>query len=819
MAAFRAAVSSQELHGLEGDPLFVDPVASVLRDDGVPYVGTGTIGDYYLTAGSPAIDSANADAPNEPTLDLGGNPRVDDPAVTNTGTGTRTYDDRGAYEYQPPPTYLLTVTKAGTGSGTVTSNPDGIDCGVICSANFAVSSVVTLTAVAGSDSTFTGWSGEGCSGTATCQLTIDGAKMVTATFSINQFTLTYIAGAGGSIVGTSPQTVNYGGNGTLVTAIPDLGNHFVSWSDGYPTADRTDLNVTADITVTASFAIDLHTISGNIQKYIPASTPLANVLVSLSGGSTDSTTTDVDGNYSFMGLPAGRNYTITPSLAVYTFDPISRTFSNVMADINNANFTGFTDSSPRVISVVSQNVLPGVQTVVPITLVSQGNENSVGFSASYDPAVLSSPVVAIGTDCGGCNLVVNDSSPGLLGVIVSRPAGLMFAVSPPARQLVTITFNTTPTPPAYKGSMITFSDTPVLREVTDTNADPLLVTYSSGAVTFAMGYESDVAPRNSGDNTGIITVADYTQTGRFAAGLDNVDPMYNELQRADVAPAGTMGNGSISVADYTQAGRYAAGLDTVLSVGGPASARLISLEYIKNGMQVQQAVQLERILKAVDVPTGPGQQVTVSFQVEASGDENGFGFTVSYDGTKLSNPLVSTGADMPSSTPITNIDTPGKVGVITAWHVFGGTIPAGTREIVKIRFDVSPTAPSGQTPIIFTGYPPVANEVCDSLGNVLPTTFATGFVSINGPTSASTSVGGIVMSANGRSIMNARVSLLRPSGITRTALSNGFGFYRFDDVAVGETCVISVQAKNFVFTPRALTVVGEVTNMNLVADP
>ena len=61
------------------------------------------VGDYHLTAGSPAIDSANSDAPNETTLDIEGNARVDDPSTADSGVGTRTYDDRGAYEFQPVP--------------------------------------------------------------------------------------------------------------------------------------------------------------------------------------------------------------------------------------------------------------------------------------------------------------------------------------------------------------------------------------------------------------------------------------------------------------------------------------------------------------------------------------------------------------------------------------------------------------------------------------------------------------------------------------------------------------------------------------------
>ena len=77
----------QEVHGLEGNPLFVNPVAPVLRQTGVPYVGLGIFGNYYPNVGSPAIDSANSDAPSEHPTDIDGNSRIDDPATPNTGAG------------------------------------------------------------------------------------------------------------------------------------------------------------------------------------------------------------------------------------------------------------------------------------------------------------------------------------------------------------------------------------------------------------------------------------------------------------------------------------------------------------------------------------------------------------------------------------------------------------------------------------------------------------------------------------------------------------------------------------------------------------
>jgi len=75
----------------------------------------------------------------------------------------------------------LVVTKAGTGSGTVTSSPAGIACCATCSASFA-SGTVTLTASAASGSTFAGWTGD-CTGTGTCSVTMSVSHDVTATFT------------------------------------------------------------------------------------------------------------------------------------------------------------------------------------------------------------------------------------------------------------------------------------------------------------------------------------------------------------------------------------------------------------------------------------------------------------------------------------------------------------------------------------------------------------------------------------------------------------------------------------------------------------
>jgi hypothetical protein len=79
--------------------------------------------------------------------------------------------------------YLLSVTKSGTGSGAVSSNPSGINsCTGSCSSNFNAGSHVILTATPAFGSVLTSWSLAGCSAPGTCTVTMDAIKNVTATF-------------------------------------------------------------------------------------------------------------------------------------------------------------------------------------------------------------------------------------------------------------------------------------------------------------------------------------------------------------------------------------------------------------------------------------------------------------------------------------------------------------------------------------------------------------------------------------------------------------------------------------------------------------
>ncbi len=115
--------------------------------------------------------------------------------------------------------FTLTVAETGSGTGTVTSAPAGINCAPTCSASFASGTQITLTATPADGSSFAGWSGAGCSGTATCSVTLTAAQTVTATFnsSNSPVTITVAPGSPTSVSTTPGGTAVFG---LLLTATP-----------------------------------------------------------------------------------------------------------------------------------------------------------------------------------------------------------------------------------------------------------------------------------------------------------------------------------------------------------------------------------------------------------------------------------------------------------------------------------------------------------------------------------------------------------------------------------------------------------------------
>jgi parallel beta-helix repeat protein len=185
------------------------------------------------------------------------------------------------------PPQNLTVTVAGAGSGNVKSNETTpkINCGnggTACSTTYNYGTGVTLTETPAVNSTFTGWSGGGCSGTAaTCTVPMTQAQSVTATFVVKTIVLTVTtAGNGIGNVKSSPSGINCGNGATTCsfgfnygtnltfTATPATNIVFTGWSGACPLATgNCPGTITAPVTVTANFNLSFCATGGASQIF------------------------------------------------------------------------------------------------------------------------------------------------------------------------------------------------------------------------------------------------------------------------------------------------------------------------------------------------------------------------------------------------------------------------------------------------------------------------------------------------------------------------------------------------------------------------
>lgn len=235
----------------------------------------------------------------------------------------------------------LNVLGSGTGNGTVTSSDGHISCVVtsgvlsgVCNYTYTGNfSGVVLTPVASIGSNFVSWGG-GCTGAGLCSAAANGNQTfgVTVNFNLSpvtQYTLTYLAGANGTLTGSTTQAVEQGANGTAVTAVANSGYHFVNWSDASTDNPRTDTNVQADNSYTANFESDPNPMVQFILTY------LSGIGGTISGSSTQIIDQGSDGSQVTAVPDSGYHFTNWSDGTTTT----SRTDLNIQASATTtANF-------------------------------------------------------------------------------------------------------------------------------------------------------------------------------------------------------------------------------------------------------------------------------------------------------------------------------------------------------------------------------------------------------------------------------------------------------------------------------------------------
>jgi uncharacterized protein (TIGR03437 family) len=237
------------------------------------------------------------------------------------------------------------------------------------------------------------------------------------------------------------------------------------------------------------------------------------------------------------------------------------------------------------------------------------------------------------------------------------------------------------------------------------------------------GFEGDVTPRGTGDNK--IDASDQVQIGRFVAGLDLTNPG-QEFQRADCAPRETHGDGRLTVSDWVQAGRYAAGLDPLTAASGPTSpvqgaTGQAVLEERNSSSPVE--VQPAREVHAALAGSGSGLVVV---SLNALGDENAIGFSLSFDPAKVRFVSAAAGSGAAGAILQTNPlqAEQGRVGMILILPA-GQTIAAGLQSVVVATF--APVETGGiDSSVITFGDSPVSKELVSVNATNLPAVWTLG---------------------------------------------------------------------------------------------
>jgi len=258
--------------------------------------------------------------------------------------------------------YALTVSKTGTGSGIISAV--GINCGADCSEFMNLGAIVTLTAISDQTSTFNGWSfGTGsaasCAGTGNCSFSINADSTLNVVFTLKSYAVTPSAGTNGSMSPNTPQTANYNTTPAF-TVTPATGYHILSvtgCSGNLVGNTYTVAAVTADCTVTASFAINTYTVTpspGANGSMTPATPQTANYnttpafTITPAIGYHINTVSGCGGTLSGNIYTTGQitdNCTVTASFAIntYTVTPSAGSNGSIGPDTSlTVNYNGTT---------------------------------------------------------------------------------------------------------------------------------------------------------------------------------------------------------------------------------------------------------------------------------------------------------------------------------------------------------------------------------------------------------------------------------------------------------------------------------------------
>ena len=411
------------------------------------------------------------------------------------------------------------------------------------------------------------------------------------------------------------------------------------------------------------------------------------------------------------------------------------TSNNLVTTTTTSLFTTTTTtlpiSSSRVIRLVCGMASLGSTLTVPIELVSQGDENALGFSLTFDPTILSNPQATWGSDASNALFTTNaeQATQGRFGIALSLPANTRFEAG--IRQIAVVNFNVAPSTSATT-TFLSFGNSPIVRQVSNVDAQTVSATFQGcNTISITQGYEADVTPRPTGKNNGTITISDWVQVCRFSTNLDIPAPG-GEFQRADCAPRQNLGDGLITITDCVQTGRYANGQDPVTLVGGPTVPATPTALGATPDVGVEMNAVGQRVLRAAHATFQRGQRGSLSVELDSQGDENALGFNLHFDPSLLSYDSVALGDGASGAMLMINTHQlgSGQLGIALALPA-GQRFVAGTQQLVTVRFHAAAGSTAATTQVRF-GDQPIHRQVSDHDAKTLPVSYTNGTITFSG---------------------------------------------------------------------------------------
>lgn len=149
-----------------------------------------------------------------------------------------------------------------------------------------------------------------------------------------------------------------------------------------------------------------------------------------------------------------------------------------------------------------------------------------------------------------------------------------------------------------------------------------------------------------------------------------------------------------------------------------------------------------------------------------------------------------------SASPLTNCNLLNDdiSGATNRRSRISGSLPAGSYTVVLTSFANTPVAAADDDP--------------------LPWTYT---LAINGPTASGVSVGGRVITPEGRGLRGARVTMTNLNGTSRTTITGTFGRFQFEDVEPGQTYIVSIGSRRYSYTPQTVQVNDNIADLDFVA--